>query len=272
MTSRFFLPKKDVAVRAKKKQFPGFFFCLFMDYFFISVSGDVALSEIAGPFSAADVATDCSSGVLKQPLLWLISYALMAVCAVILIVLLLLLLLPCRRRGRLGEITDESSLVRHRIKWLGGARRVSAANGQEAGRGEAYAARPPWRTTERPTDLAPPSWVWLFGTPLPSEGNIPPWSPPETSDGHAHPDFWSEHRGTVNVEKTFTDYDHLSIWIVFLENVLLFCLLWLYESRGTFQGFENIFCFKNKQTSKPGNLRKDSENVERKRSKWSGPS
>uniref|UniRef100_A0A8C7X0A9 Beta-secretase 2 n=1 Tax=Oryzias sinensis TaxID=183150 RepID=A0A8C7X0A9_9TELE len=81
-----------------------------------AVSGDVVLSEIAGPFSAADVATDCSSGVPKQPLLWLISYALMAVCAVILIVLLLLLLLPCRRRGRLGEITDESSLVRHRIK------------------------------------------------------------------------------------------------------------------------------------------------------------
>ncbi|KAF6721642.1 Beta-secretase 2 [Oryzias melastigma] len=81
-----------------------------------AVNGDVALSEIAGPFSAADVAADCSSGVPKEPLLWVISYALMAVCAVILVILLLLLLLPCRRRGRFGEITDESSLVRHRIK------------------------------------------------------------------------------------------------------------------------------------------------------------
>lgn len=80
------------------------------------MSGGVALSEIAGPFSAADVAADCSSGMIKEPLLWVISYALMAVCAVILIILLLLLVLPCRRRDHSGEITDESSLVRHRIK------------------------------------------------------------------------------------------------------------------------------------------------------------
>ncbi|KAA8593900.1 beta-secretase 2 [Etheostoma spectabile] len=81
-----------------------------------AVSGEVALSEIAGPFSAADVAANCSAGVLKGPLLWVISYALMAVCAVVLIILLLLLVLPCRNRNRSGEITDESSLVRHRIK------------------------------------------------------------------------------------------------------------------------------------------------------------
>lgn len=81
----------------------------------LAVSGGVALSEMAGPFSAADVASDCS-GVLREPLLWVISYALMAVCALVLVVLLLLLVLPCRRRRSSGEITDESSLVRHRIK------------------------------------------------------------------------------------------------------------------------------------------------------------
>ncbi|XP_060902206.1 beta-secretase 2 [Labrus mixtus] len=81
-----------------------------------AVNGGVALSEIAGPFSAADVAANCSSGPLKEPLLWVISYALMAVCAFVLIILLLLLVLPCRRRHHSGEITDESSLVRHRIK------------------------------------------------------------------------------------------------------------------------------------------------------------
>lgn len=81
-----------------------------------AVSGGVALSEIAGPFSAADVAADCSSGTLKEPLMWVISYALMAVCALVLVILLLLLVLPCRHRNHSGEITDESSLVRHRIK------------------------------------------------------------------------------------------------------------------------------------------------------------
>lgn len=79
-------------------------------------SGGEALSEIAGPFSAADVAADCSGRTLREPLLWVISYALMAVCGMVLVVLLLLLVLPCRHRNRSGEITDESSLVRHRIK------------------------------------------------------------------------------------------------------------------------------------------------------------
>ncbi|CAJ1065760.1 beta-secretase 2 isoform X1 [Xyrichtys novacula] len=81
-----------------------------------AVNSGMALSEIAGPFSAADVAGNCSSGPLKEPLLWVISYALMAVCAFVLVILLLLLVLPCRRRRHSGEITDESSLVRHRIK------------------------------------------------------------------------------------------------------------------------------------------------------------
>ncbi|KAG7226118.1 hypothetical protein INR49_018729 [Caranx melampygus] len=81
-----------------------------------AVSSGVALSEIAGPFSAADVAADCSAGTMKEPIMWVISYALMAVCAVVLIILLLLLVLPCRHRDHSGEITDESSLVRHRIK------------------------------------------------------------------------------------------------------------------------------------------------------------
>lgn len=85
-------------------------------FVFSAVSGGEALSEIEGPFSAADVAANCSGGVLKEPVLWVISYALMAVCALVLIILLLLLVLPCRHGDRPGEITDESSLVRHRIK------------------------------------------------------------------------------------------------------------------------------------------------------------
>lgn len=98
--------------------------------YLFAVSGEVALSEIAGPFSATDVAANCSAGVLKEPLLWVISYALMAVCAVVLIILLLLLVLPCRNRNRSGEITDESSLVRHRIKWLRGNRQAGRVSRQ----------------------------------------------------------------------------------------------------------------------------------------------
>lgn len=62
------------------------------------------------------MASNCSGGGLKAPVLWVVSYALIAVCVLVLLVLLMLLLLPCRRRSRFGEITDESSLVRHRIK------------------------------------------------------------------------------------------------------------------------------------------------------------
>nr|XP_006627930.1 PREDICTED: beta-secretase 2 [Lepisosteus oculatus] len=77
------------------------------------------VSEIAGPFSALDVSSDCVSvPVLQEPVLWIISYALMGVCAIALLVLIILLLLPCRcRRGDdPGEITDASSLVRNRFK------------------------------------------------------------------------------------------------------------------------------------------------------------
>lgn len=81
-----------------------------------AVSGGLALSEVAGPFSAEDVAADCSTRVFRESVMWVVSYALMAVCALVLIVLLLLLVLPYRRRHRSGEITDESSLVRNRIK------------------------------------------------------------------------------------------------------------------------------------------------------------
>lgn len=81
-----------------------------------AVSGGVALSEVAGPFSAEDVASDCSTRVFRESVMWVVSYALMAVCALVLIVLLLLLVLPYRCRRRSDEITDESSLVRNRIK------------------------------------------------------------------------------------------------------------------------------------------------------------
>uniref|UniRef100_H3CCZ7 Beta-secretase 2 n=1 Tax=Tetraodon nigroviridis TaxID=99883 RepID=H3CCZ7_TETNG len=52
-----------------------------------AASGGLPLSEIAGPFSAADVASNCSGGVLKAPVLWVLSYALIAVCALVLVVL-----------------------------------------------------------------------------------------------------------------------------------------------------------------------------------------
>ena len=93
------------------------FFVLTSSPLWLTESGGLPLSEIAGPFTAADVSADCSSGALREPLLWVISYALMGVCAVVLLILLLLLVLPCRRRDDTsGEITDESSLVRNRIK------------------------------------------------------------------------------------------------------------------------------------------------------------
>lgn len=80
-------------------------------------NGGVPYAEIAGPFLAEGVASDCTSGMpLREPVMWVIVYALMGICALVLIVLLILLILPCRRH-RDSEITDESSLVRHRIKW-----------------------------------------------------------------------------------------------------------------------------------------------------------
>lgn len=79
-----------------------------------AVSGGVALSEVAGPFSAADVAADCSTHTIKDLIIWIVSYSVMALVGLVLLILMLLLVLPIRRRS--GEITDESSLVRNRIK------------------------------------------------------------------------------------------------------------------------------------------------------------
>uniref|UniRef100_A0A8C5W224 Beta-secretase 2 n=1 Tax=Microcebus murinus TaxID=30608 RepID=A0A8C5W224_MICMU len=78
------------------------------------------VSEISGPYSTDDMASNCvPAQSLNEPVLWIVSYALMSVCGVILLVLIVLLLLPCRcpRRPRDPEaVNDESSLVRHRWK------------------------------------------------------------------------------------------------------------------------------------------------------------
>ncbi|XP_036411790.1 LOW QUALITY PROTEIN: beta-secretase 2 [Colossoma macropomum] len=77
-------------------------------------SDGVLVAEIAGPFPADGGCI--GSNPLQEPLLWVIAYALMGLCALVLLVLLILLLVPCRRWQRDEEITDQSSLVRHRIK------------------------------------------------------------------------------------------------------------------------------------------------------------
>ncbi|XP_006886771.1 PREDICTED: beta-secretase 2 isoform X2 [Elephantulus edwardii] len=80
----------------------------------------VSVSEISGPFSTDNIASNCVPALpLNEPILWIISYSLMSVCGIILIVLIILLLLPfrCRHRPRDPEVVnDESSLVRHRWK------------------------------------------------------------------------------------------------------------------------------------------------------------
>ncbi|XP_055135727.1 beta-secretase 2 isoform X2 [Symphalangus syndactylus] len=79
-----------------------------------------AVSEISGPFSTEDIASNCvPAQSLSEPILWIVSYALMSVCGAILLVLIVLLLLPfrCQHRPRDPEVVnDESSLVRHRWK------------------------------------------------------------------------------------------------------------------------------------------------------------
>uniref|UniRef100_A0A1D5Q2X2 Beta-secretase 2 n=2 Tax=Macaca mulatta TaxID=9544 RepID=A0A1D5Q2X2_MACMU len=79
-----------------------------------------AVSEVSGPFSTKDIASNCvPAQSLSEPILWIVSYALMSVCGAILLVLIVLLLLPfrCQRRPRDPEVVnDESSLVRHRWK------------------------------------------------------------------------------------------------------------------------------------------------------------
>ncbi|XP_067897303.1 beta-secretase 2 [Heterodontus francisci] len=75
-----------------------------------------AVSEIAGPFSAADVSSNCiNKGPRTEPALWIISYALIALCGVILLVSIILLIIPHSRRNGDG-LTDDSSLIRHRWK------------------------------------------------------------------------------------------------------------------------------------------------------------
>nr|KAF6381284.1 beta-secretase 2 [Pipistrellus kuhlii] len=78
------------------------------------------VSEISGPFSTDDIASNCVPTLpLNEPVLWIVSYTLMSVCGIILLTLIILLLLPyqCRRVPRDPEaVNDESSLVRHRWK------------------------------------------------------------------------------------------------------------------------------------------------------------
>lgn len=88
-----------------------------------SVSSEIAgapVSEISGPFSTEDIASNCVPALpLNEPILWIVSYTLMSVCGLILLVLITLLLLPvrCRHHPRDPEVVnDESSLVRHRWK------------------------------------------------------------------------------------------------------------------------------------------------------------
>ncbi|NXO42156.1 BACE2 secretase, partial [Locustella ochotensis] len=78
------------------------------------------VSEIEGPFTTADVASNCVSSVsFHEPVLWIASYALMSLCGIILLVLIVLLLIPPRCQHRYTDndvVNDESSLVRHRWK------------------------------------------------------------------------------------------------------------------------------------------------------------
>lgn len=77
----------------------------------------IPVAEISGPFLADGVASGCTDGLrLQEPLMWVVAYTLMALCALVLLILLALIVVPCRCRRRDGEITDESSLVRNRIK------------------------------------------------------------------------------------------------------------------------------------------------------------
>ncbi|MCI4390675.1 hypothetical protein PGIGA_G00125370 [Pangasianodon gigas] len=80
-------------------------------------SNGIPVAEITGPFLADGVASGCAGGLrLQEPLMWVVAYTLMALCALVLLILLALIVVPCRRRQLDGEITDESSLVRNRIK------------------------------------------------------------------------------------------------------------------------------------------------------------
>ncbi|XP_048397008.1 beta-secretase 2 [Stegostoma tigrinum] len=74
------------------------------------------VSEIAGPFSAADVSSNCiGKRPRSEPALWIISYALITLCGITLLVSVILLIIPYSHRNGNG-LTDDSSLVRHRWK------------------------------------------------------------------------------------------------------------------------------------------------------------
>uniref|UniRef100_A0A8C0H9M6 Beta-secretase 2 n=1 Tax=Chelonoidis abingdonii TaxID=106734 RepID=A0A8C0H9M6_CHEAB len=85
-----------------------------------AVSPCAGKRNIEGPFTTADIASNCvSTMTLHEPMLWIISYALMSLCGIILLVLIILLLLPPRCQHRFTDndvVSDESSLVRHRWK------------------------------------------------------------------------------------------------------------------------------------------------------------
>ncbi|XP_071994902.1 beta-secretase 2 isoform X2 [Engystomops pustulosus] len=78
----------------------------------------VTVSEISGPFSTQHISSNCiASNPFREPIMWIISYALMTFCGIVLLVLVVLLLLPNRRHSSDPEVVnDESSLVRHRWK------------------------------------------------------------------------------------------------------------------------------------------------------------
>ncbi|XP_069744956.1 beta-secretase 2 [Narcine bancroftii] len=75
-----------------------------------------AVSEVAGPFSATDVSTNCfRERTRTEPALWIISYSLIALCGITLLISIILLVVPCGQRHSNG-LTDDSSLIRHRWK------------------------------------------------------------------------------------------------------------------------------------------------------------
>ncbi|KAJ6662448.1 hypothetical protein lerEdw1_011861 [Lerista edwardsae] len=82
--------------------------------------GGLPFSEIEGPFTTEDVANNCVATIsFHEPLLWIVSYALMSFCGLVLLVLIILLLFPhrcCHRNPNNDIVNDESSLVRHRWK------------------------------------------------------------------------------------------------------------------------------------------------------------
>ncbi|XP_078264903.1 beta-secretase 2 [Rhinoraja longicauda] len=81
-----------------------------------AVVDGVSVSEIAGPFSATDVSSDCfRERPRTQPALWIVSYALIALCSISLLISIILLVVPCGQRNGNG-LSDGSSLIRHRWK------------------------------------------------------------------------------------------------------------------------------------------------------------